>query len=77
MYPTVVIVLAETQLSMSDICEIRLPSARLVSEARTTGAMDNQAESLSSRASQSRDVQKRGLGNVILVVKETWRSTSG
>ena len=46
MYPTIVIVLAETQLSMSDICEIRVPNAsRLVSKARAASAVDNEAES--------------------------------
>ena len=94
MYPTVVIVLVETQRSMTDICEINVPNAgRLAnpmaseSRAATLGHLsfavmnsttDNDTKSLSSRASQSKDVQERDLEKVILEVnlKENRASTS-
>ena len=84
MYPTVVILLVETQRSMADICEISSSSAGrlagpVVSEAHpaTLGHLsfavmnsttDNDTKSLSSRASHSGDVQERDLEKVILEV---------
>ena len=83
MYPTIVIVLAETsQRSMSGICEIgpsnasRLPGL-VVLEARAARAIDDETKSPSSRALQSPDVQERGSENVILEVKGSRVNTSG
>ena len=38
MYPTIVIVLVETQLSMKDICEISLPNASRLADPATSEA---------------------------------------
>ena len=84
MYPTIVIILVETQRSITDICEISVLNASkfsgpVTSEARAAtfghlsftvlnSTMDSEAESLRSRASQSEDVQERGLEKVILEI---------
>ena len=77
MYPTVVIVLVETQRSMSDICEVNLLNASrlagpVASEARTEplghpsfAVLDNEADSPPSRAWRSGDVRGHGLENII------------
>jgi len=82
MYPTIVIVLAETQRSMTDIWEIGLPNASrlavpgVVSEAHAASVIDIRAGSLPSRALHSEDVQERGLEKAVLEVKESRVSTS-
>ena len=84
MYPTIVIVLVETQRSMTDIYEISTPNTSrlagpVASEARAATlrhpsfgvlniTMDNEAESLPFRTLQSGGAQERGLGKVILEV---------
>ena len=64
MYPTVVVVLAETQRLMAGIFGVVPPNSREVPvapEARAAGAMDNEARSPPSRTLQIKDVQERGL----------------
>ena len=89
MYPTIVIVLVETRRSMEDICELNLLPG-LEARAATLGhpslaiepinsVVGDEAESPSSPALQSQDVQGRGLENVILEVNihESQVSTIG
>jgi len=81
MYPTVVVVLVETQCLMTDIYECPPPNAStrvgpVASGVRAAGsAMDKEAESPPSRALQSEHVQERGLEKVILEVEESRVST--
>jgi len=80
MYPTVVIILVETQRSMTEVCEIS-PSNTIARPA-TLGNLsfvvvsvhsttDKDAESRCSRALQNRGGQEHGLEEVILEVKES------
>ena len=89
MYPTVVIVLVETQRSVTDVCDFSPSNAsKLVGPAApepsaatlghisfvvgpTHSTMDNDSESLHSRALQSQDRQEHPLEKVILEVKES------
>jgi len=90
MYPTVVVVLAETQRSMTDICEISRPDPSKIADPAASEApsslvgpinstMDNEAKSSPSRALQSQEAQEHGLEKVIFEVnlKESRVSTSG
>ena len=68
MYPTVVVILVETQRSMTDICEISSSDPSRLARPVASGAraaMDNAAESPPSRALQSRDAQERDLEEAI------------
>ena len=87
-----VIILVETQRSMTDICEINQSNASnlagpVSSEARpaTLGHLsfaagpvtDNEAESQRSRALQSQGGQEYSLEEVILEVQESHAGSSG
>ena len=66
MYPTIVIVLVETQRSMMDLCEISPSNASTLGHhsfaaGPIDSAMDNKGKSLPSYTLQSQDVQERGL----------------
>ena len=81
MYPTVVILLVETQRSMMDVCEISPSDApsKVTAPAgpedlfydRANGPSRTSKESLCSRALQSQCRQEHSLDEVVLEVKES------
>ena len=69
MYPTVVIVLVETQRSMTDICEGLSNASRIAGPVPSDHEAHAETFPPPSRAVQGRDMQEHGSEKAILGVK--------
>ena len=68
MYPSIVVILVETQRSITDICEISSSDPSRLARPVASGAraaMDSEAKSPPSRMLQNRDAQERDLEKAI------------